>query len=82
MILNKILATALKPPESLRVNKISALINRERENLQLIAKGLPNKLITRELMISDGTVKVQVKHLPKKLELGSRVEGDVWFLSQ
>jgi len=80
--LTQILATALKSPESHSVNKISTLTNREREILELIAKGLPNKLIARELDISDGTVKVHVKHLLKKLELRSRVEAAVWFLGQ
>ena len=80
--LTQILATALKSPESLSVNKLSTLTNREREILELIAKGLPNKLIARELDISDGTVKVHVKHLLKKLELRSRVEAAVWFLGQ
>jgi len=80
--LTQILATALKSPETLNVNKIESLTNREREILELIAKGLPNKLIARELDISDGTVKVHVKHLLKKLELRSRVEAAVWFLGQ
>jgi two-component system nitrate/nitrite response regulator NarL len=45
-------------------------------------KGLSNKLIARELDISDGTVKVHVKHLLKKLHLRSRVEAAVWMINQ
>ncbi|BCE02339.1 two-component system response regulator NarL [Marinicellulosiphila megalodicopiae] len=80
--LTQILATALKAPLHKTENKLSTLTNREKEILELIAKGLPNKLIARELDISDGTVKVHVKHLLKKLELRSRVEAAVWFLGQ
>tara|TARA_B110000881_G_C18249912_1_gene352754 strand:- start:410 stop:523 length:114 start_codon:yes stop_codon:yes gene_type:complete len=35
-----------------------------------------------ELDISDGTVKVHVKHLLKKLKLRLRVEAAVWFFGQ
>ncbi|OZB36099.1 MAG: two-component system response regulator NarL, partial [Alishewanella sp. 34-51-39] len=47
-----------------------------------IAKGMSNKVIARELNISDGTVKVHVKHLLKKLGLRSRVEAAVWMVNQ
>lgn len=53
---------------------------REQEILGLIAKGMSNKLIARELEISDGTVKVHVKYLLKKMGLHSRVEAAVWAL--
>ena len=35
-------------------------------------------MIARELDIAEGTVKVHVKHLLKKLNLRSRVEAAVW----
>lgn len=59
----------------------SALIKmteRERETLFYISKGLNNKLIARELGISDGTVKVYVKNLLRKLNLHSRLELAAW----
>ncbi|MGD9710327.1 MAG: two-component system response regulator NarL [Halothiobacillaceae bacterium] len=46
--------------------------------LQKIAEGLSNKQIGRELDIAEGTVKVHVKHILRKLELRSRVEAAVW----
>ncbi len=58
------------------------MTNREYEILHLIAKGMSNKVIARELNISDGTVKVHVKHLLKKLGLRSRVEAAVWMVNQ
>lgn len=38
---------------------------------------MSNKLIARELDIAEGTVKVHVKHLLRKLNLRSRVEAAV-----
>ena len=54
------------------------LTEREREILAQIAIGHSNKLIARELKITEGTVKVHVKHLLRKLNLDSRVEAAVW----
>ncbi|WP_180114100.1 response regulator [Acinetobacter sp. YH12063] len=54
------------------------MTQREQETLRLIAKGLNNKLIARELGISDGTVKVYVKNLLRKLSVHSRLELSVW----
>ncbi|OAL83114.1 response regulator [Acinetobacter terrae] len=57
---------------------LSEITDRERQTLHLIAKGLNNKLIARELGISDGTVKVYVKNLLRKLNVHSRLELSVW----
>lgn len=76
------LATALRQPLQSAPSKMASLTAREVEVLELIAQGLSNKLIARELDISDGTVKVHVKHLLKKLGLRSRVEAAVWMVNQ
>lgn len=76
------LATAIRKPQPNNAAKLDSLTGRELEILKLIAKGLSNKLIARELDISDGTVKVHVKHLLKKLGLRSRVEAAVWMINQ
>ncbi|EGL54176.1 nitrate/nitrite response regulator protein [Methylophaga aminisulfidivorans MP] len=57
---------------------LSHMTERERETLFYIAKGLNNKLIARELGISDGTVKVYVKSLLRKVNLHSRLELAAW----
>lgn len=54
---------------------------RESDVLDLIAQGYTNKMIARELSITDGTVKGHVKHLLKKLGFKSRVEAAVWASS-
>jgi DNA-binding NarL/FixJ family response regulator len=51
------------------------LSRREREVLGLVAAGLPNKAIARELGISDHTVKFHVSSLLTKLDAGSRTEA-------
>lgn len=58
------------------------LTERETQILGLIAKGLSNKMIARKLDITEGTVKVHVKHLLKKLNLRSRVEAAVWAVNE
>jgi len=60
----------------------AGLTEREEQILNLIAKGLSNKLIARELEITEGTVKVHVKHLLKKLNLHSRLEAAVWVVDR
>ncbi|XKH60485.1 two-component system response regulator NarL [Halomonas sediminis] len=61
---------------------IHSLTQREREILRELAGGLSNKLIARKLNITEGTVKVHVKHLLKKLNLRSRVEAAVWAVQE
>ena len=53
------------------------LTPRETEILGLLAEGQSNKVIARNLGISDGTVKLHVKAILRKLEVHSRVEAAV-----
>jgi two-component system nitrate/nitrite response regulator NarL len=55
----------------------SDLTPREMEILCHLAAGQSNKTIARELGISDGTVKLHVKAILRKLEVHSRVEAAV-----
>ena len=48
---------------------------REREVLQLMAQGLPNKIIAARLSISLHTVKFHVASILAKLGAGSRTEA-------
>lgn len=56
----------------------ASLTERERDILRALAAGRSNKLIARELAIAEGTVKVHVKNVLRKLGLRSRVEAAVW----
>lgn len=78
----QVLAAAIRRPAVRPASELDSLTGREVEILQGIAKGMSNKVIARELDISDGTVKVHVKHLLKKLGLRSRVEAAVWMVNQ
>jgi len=50
--------------------------------LRCLADGQSNKRIARTLSITEGTVKVHVKNLLKKLGFRSRVEAAVWMAQQ
>jgi two-component system nitrate/nitrite response regulator NarL len=78
----EILADALRHEIRPRPADGAKLTEREREILARIAAGHSNKLIARELKITEGTVKVHVKHLLRKLALGSRVEAAVWAVKK
>jgi DNA-binding NarL/FixJ family response regulator len=66
-------STPQSPPDHL----IEALTPRELEVLQLLAEGLPNKAIARQLNISDHTVKFHVNAIMSKLNAQSRTEAVV-----
>lgn len=56
--------------------------DREQEILACIVDGLSNKLISHRLDITEGTVKVHVKNVLRKLNLRSRLEIAVWAFNQ
>jgi two-component system nitrate/nitrite response regulator NarL len=62
------------PPEH---KLLADLTPREQEILRHLAEGQSNKLIARHLGISDGTVKLHVKAILRKLGVHSRVEAAV-----
>ena len=78
--LTQLLAQALREEGRGMTSPQPSLTAREQEILEKLACGLSNKLIARELGISEGTVKVHVKNLLKKLNLHSRMEAAVWAL--
>ncbi|MCU7915619.1 MAG: two-component system response regulator NarL [Candidatus Thiodiazotropha sp. (ex Gloverina cf. vestifex)] len=79
--LTQLLAKALRDEDKLTDNQeLTPLTTREQEILEHISNGMSNKLIAKTLNISEGTVKVHVKHLLKKLNLHSRTEAAVWAL--
>jgi two-component system nitrate/nitrite response regulator NarL len=62
--------------------RFSDLTERELEILHYLAEGLSNKAIARELGIVDGTVKLHVRALLKKLGIRSRVEAAILALEE
>jgi DNA-binding NarL/FixJ family response regulator len=51
------------------------LTERERQILHLLAKGASNKLIAREIRISEGTVKVHLRSIFRKLNVRNRTQA-------
>ena len=64
------------------VSPFAKLTPRENEILALLAEGQSNKVIARNLGISDGTVKLHVKSILRKLGVHSRVEAAVIAVEQ
>jgi NarL family two-component system response regulator LiaR len=56
---------------------IDRLTPREREVLQLIGRGFPNKRIARELQLAEKTVKTHVGHVLAKLGVTDRTQAAV-----
>ena len=76
--LTHLLAVALRQQKRPKNPEEAGLTEQELRILERIANGKSNKLIGKELDIAEGTVKVHVKHILRKLGLRSRVEAAVW----
>jgi DNA-binding NarL/FixJ family response regulator len=51
---------------------LAVLTCRERQIMSLVSEGLSNKEIGRRLNIADGTIKVHLHHIYRKLEISNR----------
>jgi two-component system, NarL family, nitrate/nitrite response regulator NarL len=76
--LTHLLAASLRQQKRPENTEEAGLTEQELRILERIANGKSNKLIAKELDIAEGTVKVHVKHILRKLNLRSRVEAAVW----
>jgi two-component system nitrate/nitrite response regulator NarL len=76
--LTQLLVTSLREKSRPLSPAEAGLTDQENRILEHLIDGKSNKLIARDMDIAEGTVKVHVKHLLKKLNLRSRVEAAVW----
>jgi len=60
----------------------SGLTDRELEVLRLIARGLPNKQIAQELVVSEKTVKTHVSNILAKLHLADRTQAALYAVRE
>ncbi|HEV8687760.1 MAG TPA: response regulator transcription factor [Gaiellaceae bacterium] len=65
-----------------RTEPASLLTPREREVLVLIGRGLPNKVIARDLGVSEKTVKTHVSNLLGKLGLTDRTQAALFAVRE
>jgi two-component system nitrate/nitrite response regulator NarL len=75
-----VLASAVQGVNQVKAEKedpFAVLTPREFEILTLLAEGQSNKVIARNLGISDGTVKLHVKAILRKLNISSRITAAV-----
>ncbi len=75
-----VLASAVQAenqPKEEKEDPFAVLTPREYEILTLLAEGQSNKVIARNLGISDGTVKLHVKAILRKLNISSRITAAV-----
>lgn len=72
-------ATQAPAPLAVDIDPIHHLSPRERQILELIARGASNKEVARQLGIAEATVKIHVQHILRKLNLSSRVQAAVYL---
>jgi two-component system nitrate/nitrite response regulator NarL len=70
-------ATITKPVNLIVQRSSARLSAREREVLTLVAAGISNKGIARELRVSPNTVKFHIAAILEKLDAGTRAEAVV-----
>ncbi|MDQ6875290.1 MAG: response regulator transcription factor [Actinomycetota bacterium] len=75
-------ATMVKRSDEKEQVPTPRLTDREMEVLRLVARGLNNRDIARELFISENTVKNHVRNILEKLQLHSRMEAVVYAVRE
>jgi DNA-binding NarL/FixJ family response regulator len=61
-----------------RAAPVEVLTDREREVLELVRAGNPNKFIARRLQISERTVKAHVTHIFQRIGVADRTQAALW----
>lgn len=75
-----VLVAAGRTPSRARSGGPGGLTARETEVLTLIARGLPNKAVGRQLGITAKTVNNHVEHIYAKIDVSSRAAAALWAM--
>ena len=75
-------ATMIKRTDDRQQVPTPRLTDREMEVLKLVAKGLNNRDIAKQLFISENTVKNHIRNILEKLQLHSRMEAVVYAVRE
>jgi DNA-binding NarL/FixJ family response regulator len=76
-VTSRVIKQFTRIPQAARPTELDELTERELDVFRLIARGLSNTEIGRELYISDTTVKTHITHILQKLNLRDRVQAVV-----
>jgi DNA-binding NarL/FixJ family response regulator len=76
-VTKRVIAQFTRLPRPSPPPQLDELTERERDVFRLVARGLSNAEIGKELYISETTVKTHVTHILSKLELRDRVQAIV-----
>ncbi len=79
-LMNQVAAKATQPNPPEVLDRSAELTERELEVLRLIANGLNNREIARQLAISEKTVKTHVSNILSKLNLADRTQAAIYAL--
>ena len=75
-------ATLIKRDNDPKHAPVPRLTDRELEVLRLVARGLNNKDVAKQLYISENTVKNHIRNILEKLQLHSRMEAVVYAVRE
>ena len=68
-------------PEEIKRND-PGLSTRQAAVLQALIDGTPNKVIARQLNVSEATVKLHVKEVLRKIHVSNRTQASVWAIKR
>ena len=66
---------------SIKIDDVPRLSEREKRVLQLLVEGASNKAIGRKINAAEGTVKVHVKAILRKIRARNRTQAAIWAMN-
>ena len=69
------------PPHTVGTTEAPGLSKQEQHILRCLAEGSANKVIARDCKIAEGTVKVHVKAILRKIKVQNRTQAAIWALN-